>query len=108
MLLPVLKQEINFSGIFNVIMGFTGIFAGRAFFIIEFTMVTCNNKEKDWDVSIMKKGNEWVVDHKYVKRYQGGYPLITKDAVTSGLGTAQEGDIVHMIDQWDLFIDKSY
>src|SRR5699024_9386348 len=81
---------------------------GRAFFIIEFTMVTCNNKEKDWDVSIMKKGNEWVVDHKYVKRYQGGYPLITKDAVTSGLGTAQEGDIVHMIDQWDRFIAKAY
>lgn len=54
------------------------------------------------------KMTEWIVNPSHVKRYQEGYPLITKDAIASGLGTASEGDIVHLVDGAHRFIAKAY
>lgn len=56
----------------------------------------------------MKKGNEWIVDDKYVKRYKNGYPLITKDVLTTGVDAASEGDVVHLVDKDRRFIAKAY
>jgi len=44
----------------------------------------------------------------YIKRYQDGFPLITKDALISGVGPVNEGDIVHLVNQENKFIAKAY
>lgn len=54
------------------------------------------------------KTNEWVVNDNDVTRYRNGYPLITKDAIVSKLGTISEGDIVHLVDTSHRFIAKAY
>lgn len=56
----------------------------------------------------MGKINEWMVHPDYVRRYRNRYPLITKDAITSGLGKVREGDVVHLVDESHRFIAKAY
>ena len=59
-------------------------------------------------MTAMNKVNKWTVHNNYIKRYQNGYPLITKDAIVSGVETAHEGDVVHLVDEDDYFIAKAY
>lgn len=56
----------------------------------------------------MEKHSEWMVHQKYVKRYQDGYPLITKDAIVSRTDSAREGDVIHLVDTHHRFIAKGY
>lgn len=72
-------------------------------------MVKCVHIENDEDrMRAMGKNSEWIVNQKYVKRYQGGYPLITKDALVSGFESAREGDVIHLVDTGNRFIAKGY
>lgn len=54
------------------------------------------------------KISKWTVQKNYIKRYQNGYPLITKDAILSGVESTNEGDIVHLVDESERFIAQAY
>jgi len=59
-------------------------------------------------MTAMKKVNKWTVHNNFIKRYQNGYPLITKDAIVSDVEMTHEGDVVHLVDENDRFIAKAY
>lgn len=59
-------------------------------------------------MTIVKKIIKWTVHSNYVKRYQDGYALLTRDRIATDINKANEGDIVHLVDERNRFIAKAY